>query len=702
MFTGMDDADWSAMRHAYSTAEDVPGWIRGLVDPDPAAREIALDAMYGCVHPQGELYDSTIAAVPFLVEALVTPGLPGRGAIAELLASIGGAARTARVGAEIAAAGPVLFALVADPDPAVRAAMPMLLTLYRADLSRVAAVLIGRLPVETDGEVRRALLSGLGRVAVLAGGPTAADITARLLDLAVTPQAISPGPPLGISPGPPSEITPGTPLEISTGAPSEITPGTPSGISPGAPLEISPGAPLEITPGTPLGISPGTPTASTAVAALVAVGAIDPGLLPVAIDPELLERAYAEEPAGLARGLHSDRRAPHAARLINELTGALDDRVADRREILGALLRSRHTDVLTDALDSTGELIERWRGDYRELVLQVAGLLSHADARIAGQAGRHLAGWGPLAAPAAGLLAARIDPDSGLRAFGHLNSAVRALAHLGDERALPALLAAVGRPDRPADIGYQLARFPQHADRIVAAIEPILPAVPPGGRAPEGYSGLLVALRSCGAAAAPAVPKILANPLDSFAATALGRIGPAAGLAIPALRAAADGESPWLAVAAAGALWRIEASPVALRVLTARLEGPASADAMAEIGRMGPAAAAAAPYVATFLDTPDPSWRRPLQAAIAWWRLTGEAGPALPVLTAAWTGRPDARLTIAECLAEMGPAAAALATDLSAEEAEVRRSPAQVGVDEKLRAAIRAALKSMALGGGGR
>ena len=78
MFTGLDDVGWESLRHAYGSAEDVPGWVRGLVDPDPAVREESLDAMYGAVHHQGDIYDSTVAAVPYLIEALSTPGLSGR------------------------------------------------------------------------------------------------------------------------------------------------------------------------------------------------------------------------------------------------------------------------------------------------------------------------------------------------------------------------------------------------------------------------------------------------------------------------------------------------------------------------------------------------------------------------------------------------------------------------------------------------
>lgn len=88
VFEGLDDIDWASLEHAYGSAEDVPEWIRGLIDPDPAVREESLDAMYGSVHHQGDVYDSTVAAVPFLIEALTAPDVPGRAEIASLLASI--------------------------------------------------------------------------------------------------------------------------------------------------------------------------------------------------------------------------------------------------------------------------------------------------------------------------------------------------------------------------------------------------------------------------------------------------------------------------------------------------------------------------------------------------------------------------------------------------------------------------------------
>src|SRR5215469_3298888 len=91
MFEGLDQIDWASMHHAYGSAKDVPELLRLLVSHDPEKRELALDGLYGAVHHQGDIYECTIACLPFLLEAVGNPNVPDRGEILELLASIGGA-----------------------------------------------------------------------------------------------------------------------------------------------------------------------------------------------------------------------------------------------------------------------------------------------------------------------------------------------------------------------------------------------------------------------------------------------------------------------------------------------------------------------------------------------------------------------------------------------------------------------------------
>jgi hypothetical protein len=660
VFAGLDDIDWDSLSHAYGSAQDVPGWVRGLVDADPAVREECLDAMYGAVHHQGDIYDCTVTVVPYLIEALAAPGLPGRAGIAELLASIAELGewpdeteldedraemlrQAARANALASAAAPTLMRLVDDPDAGVRAAAPKLLVAVAARIPDLAGLLIGLLGTEDDAAVRRGLFDALGSLEL------GDDAIGHLLALAQSPPA------------------------------------------------------------------------STALGALIAVARSDP--YRVALDgvPDLIARAYAEEgPAAEPAGFRTDtligsrrvmreddeqgRRAPHCTRMIEDLTDPLGPRVPERLAILTPLLSSRHDDLAGDALFAANKLIEGWRGDYCEAVTRIAGLLDRSR-KLAGRAAGMLKHWGPIAAPAAETIARRLAaidarpwhdglPEWTVRYaqdLPGLHPYIATLAGLGDERALPLLLTALRLPQRPKDTGYKLAHYPGHADRITAEIVPVFPVLPAGGRAPTEWYAFQAALRAFGPAAAPAVPRLLASPLRDWSAATLGRIGPPAAQALPALRVAAAGDDPRLAVAAAGALWRIDRSPDALTLLTTHVDGPATTAAFEEIAAMGCAAVPAAPLVAAYLDTPPgQTWWTPTHAALTLWRLTEDAERVAPVLTAAWHGNPQTRTKIAE--AATGALAAALQPLFRAEIAADRRfnvstntwSTAQVTDDERL------------------
>lgn len=95
-----------------------------------------------------------------------------------------------------------------------------------------------------------------------------------------------------------------------------------------------------------------------------------------------------------------------------------------------------------------------------------------------------------------------------------------------------------------------------------------------------------------------------------------------------------------------------------------------------------------------------------VRAAAALWRVTGETEEALPVLLAAWEEDRHARVDIAECLAEMGPAASEAQLVLLTELTRRRRHNAREGasgtydihLDEKLLTLCRAALARMERG----
>jgi hypothetical protein len=89
VFEGLDDVDWASMQHAYGSAADVPAMLRGLVSQDDGVRREAEEGMWGAVHHQGDVYDSTVAAIPFLLAIAGTSGTGQRAAL-DLLASVGG------------------------------------------------------------------------------------------------------------------------------------------------------------------------------------------------------------------------------------------------------------------------------------------------------------------------------------------------------------------------------------------------------------------------------------------------------------------------------------------------------------------------------------------------------------------------------------------------------------------------------------
>jgi hypothetical protein len=74
LLAGVTDVGWNRMKHAYGPATEVPALLRGLTDLDPAARETALDAFYGAVHHQGDVYGCTLAALPFLLRIAADTG----------------------------------------------------------------------------------------------------------------------------------------------------------------------------------------------------------------------------------------------------------------------------------------------------------------------------------------------------------------------------------------------------------------------------------------------------------------------------------------------------------------------------------------------------------------------------------------------------------------------------------------------------
>ncbi|CAM5421413.1 hypothetical protein SAVIM338S_02316 [Streptomyces avidinii] len=288
-----------------------------------------------------------------------------------------------------------------------------------------------------------------------------------------------------------------------------------------------------------------------------------------------------------------------------------------------------------------------------------------------GDANAATAQAGPAVSGHADLIADRLDELLGgfARTRGYsIEVLALALAGMGDVRALPGLR-------RLAQDGQLPSGRPRA--RLLAALpaEDLLPALLPGLREdqPEyhGSTFALELLAAWGPAAAPAAPEAVRYLETAYAYDALrvlGRIGPPAAGAADRLAACATGRVPragrHLRGRAAWAHWRVTGDDgLALDVCGAAVGSGSGSRGLPFLAALGPAAAAHADAVRGLMESPG-AWTR-VAAAHAYWRITGDPEPAVPVLVAevdpAWTGRPA--LPVEEAVRRLGeigaPAASA-------------------------------------------
>ncbi|WP_411108551.1 PBS lyase [Streptomyces sp. c-19] len=708
MLTGIEEVDWASLGHAYGPADDVPELLRGLASADPAERETALDGMYGAVHHQGDVYDSTLACIPFLLELVADPAVQDRGCIVELLTSIGGielddddeldelgaddeefipAANYAMAAAAIAAGADVFLGLVSDRDPEVRLTAPCALASLHPEPARVLTLLRERLTVERDTEVRLALVAAVGRIALRHASlrtetvdwlgwlaRAAQDPGLRLAALAQRARC---------APGDiPDDVVPRV-----TGLLEEI----------------------RTTAHRPEPATPERPATSTLIGQF----------------RELLEEHAAGRPA------------PWTEELLRTLHTALDDRVDDRIALILAQLRSPDWGQRSDAIWLCGGLIRIWRGRYEEVVRLVGAQLQDPEPRLREAAASFLERLFELGAPAADALVARLGsgagPGSG-RGFGDSrrpggagarggvgrsgrDGALLALARAGDTRAVPLLARALEEGEVRRELLYATDGLGPSAAMLAPLLRRRLSEVELDERLHDRAAPLLFALGAVrGGQALPEVLRVLRgappNRRDGVREAALRTLaafGPAAREAVPDMRRLMASESAAVATAAARALWAAEGDlaevlPALERWLRPGVSGADRCAAAQALGEIGPAAAAAAPALRPGLASRD-LWVR-VRSAAALWRVSGDTAAALPVLLAAWEENRHARVDVAECLAEMGPAAASAQLVVLTELTRRRRHNAREGasgshdvhLDEKLLTLCRAALARMELG----
>ncbi|WP_033442411.1 HEAT repeat domain-containing protein [Saccharothrix sp. NRRL B-16314] len=671
LLTGLDDIDWSALEHAYGPAHEVPDLLRGLVSDDPEVRETALDGMYAAVHHQESIYDSTLAAIPFLIRIAGQGGLPGRSDVLELLASIGDPEGDFEPGTPerqatdaVAEAFPLFLAALDDPDPDVRQAACEALTVCRAETAEVVGALVDRLRIETDAGARSAIVTALGTFGARAGAELP-SLPVRLAEVADDHT------------DPALRITALT--ELAGFAPDAL---------PDDVVAVASGLIAEV-------YAAGTPTVEPA-------GFSTPTLL----------GALREQTEQSAVG----RRAPDAFLLVAGLSRALGDRVEDRTALLVPLLESADWEQRIDAVHAASALIQGRRGDHERLVRLIGAQLHAPEPRVPGAAASALQHLGEVAAPAADALAASVaaapreaphSDETGPPAWLTLwpqglpgtGPTLHALAALRDPRAVEPVRWALERPEPPSDIGHVVCALGPPAADFVPLIRARLRDLPVTEGFDSRRSGLVRALGPLGAA--EAVPDIVEFLPETSALESLGALGPRAAEAVPALRGLLDDPNTSVAVAAATALWRVDGDADRVRSTLARHLD--NVHAVAALGELGEAAEPHLPALRALLTKPDDyGWTR-LHVAEALWRLTGDADTVLPLLTAVWTVNAHTRRAAVRCMADMGPAAAPAAPLLREELARPRRHTAkddgwssdQVRADEELLRLCRGALVAL-------
>ncbi|MFB7473572.1 hypothetical protein [Kitasatospora sp. NPDC056184] len=354
------------------------------------------------------------------------------------------------------------------------------------------------------------------------------------------------------------------------------------------------------------------------------------------------------------------------------------------------------------AVAVASDILRRWRTPRLDLVAGLVRCLNSPHSHARGDAAMVLAQLVSVdstqdVAPAVPALIAAAD-DSYDRVAG---PAALALARLGHPGALGPVHRWLAASDsfpffQVTSLGQVLRPLVRWADELLPGIRCVL--VDSADR--ESLRSVLTAVAAWGPAASAAVPElvpVLATRNVRWACDALGAIGAPAAPAADTLADLAcgvvqplrhDGGTPvatgrrrWHgAQNAAWAHWRITGDPeVFLAFLEdAAAQGLGSAD-LGRLAELGPRAAHCATALRPLLESPGP-WTR-VQAAHAWWRITGDADAAIPVLLAALerlrSGEADDPCRAAiRYIARIGAPASDAAPLLEAALASDRRFPA--------------------------
>ncbi|MFG2946342.1 HEAT repeat domain-containing protein [Streptomyces adustus] len=693
MINDLESIDWASLGHAYGPAEDVPGWLRSMISPDPDVREEAFGSFYGAALHQGSIYSSTVASLPFLFAMADAPETPDRGEVVALLLSIG---REAIDAEEIYAVicGPdgedstiypdtanlmrehadAFVAYARDPDPRVRRASIEGLGLFLDDAERAVTLLRDRLAEESGASERLLVVRTMTDLALRL--PAAAAPARTWLDTLADSGATEPHTRLAAlvhrarcAPESVDDQTVPTVIEVLR----RVTPVPPS---------EQDQARGDRDPSRPC--------------ACEAEPEPDPNV------PGHIAAAFAD----LER--HGRVHAPTTPLLV-AFHSALGTRVEDRTALLAEQLCSSDPGTRYDAIDMARALITSLRGEHTYLVRLIGDCLLPRDSYTAAAAAAALGTLAALAEPAREALADYVTdhltthrPDAWTSPHRHLRrahqEAVVALAGLGDDRALPSLLIAL---DTDTDVWRAMqvvGRLPQAAGELTPRLVRRLADVDHSREWPDvSPTALASALAELGdPAAVPVLTETVQAavrhkqwPTAVPVLKALASFGTRAASALGTVRPLTDADNRSVRTAAAAAVWELERRTENVMPLLERLlDDRRNFDAIDLAGRIGPPAAAVLPRLRQILNEQvernthneqngsavmNDSWTL-VHVASALWDIggTGEAGIVVPALLNAWKDNDSTALDVVACLDRMGSAARPALPRIEAELAQPR------------------------------
>ncbi|WP_280359310.1 hypothetical protein [Nocardia otitidiscaviarum] len=349
----------------------------------------------------------------------------------------------------------------------------------------------------------------------------------------------------------------------------------------------------------------------------------------------------------LLRLLATARTDPNVARTAMVMP------LADTVELAKTSFTAGDPELRSVGVALTSEILMQWRTSQPELLAELARCVADPDYHSDDAAGvlAAVAGTEPGQdfAPLVPVMVAALGHES---SFGSVTLALSRLRHRAAVDTVRDWLTSgrIGMLRDPFGIDHVLTPLVDFADALLPGIRTCL--------ATEGYHSalrpLLRALTAWGPAAAPAVPELLPYLRTGHARWAcevIGAIGPAAHPAADLLERFALGvEQPprhdtdlppdtslrWHGTqTAAWAHWRVTGEPeVAVRVFGEAVETGIAVD-FDRLAELGSLAVPFADDVRKRLESPG-GWER-VHAASAWWHITGDPDPAVPVLLAALT-----------------------------------------------------------------